>query len=83
MERDEVLRLYLSRGLSRAVRHETPDLTGLPIRVAKRKAVQAGLRCSVTGTGVVTSQKPVPGTATKSGIVRIYCKDAATRRGKS
>ncbi len=83
MERDEVLRLYLSRGLSRAVRHETPDLTGLPIRVAKRKAVQAGLRCSVIGTGVVTSQKPVPGTATKSGIVRIYCKDAATRRGKS
>jgi stage V sporulation protein D (sporulation-specific penicillin-binding protein) len=81
--RDEVLRLYLSEGPSRAARHETPDLTGLPIRVAKRKAVQAGLRCSVTGTGVVKSQKPAPGTTTSSGIVRIYCKDAAAGRGKS
>ena len=83
MGRDEVLRLYLSEGSSRTAQHKTPDLRGLPIRAAKRKAVQAGLRCSISGTGVVTSQKPAPGKSTSSGIVRIYCRDAAARRGKS
>jgi stage V sporulation protein D (sporulation-specific penicillin-binding protein) len=83
MSRDDVLRLYLSEGPAGASRHEAPDLRGLPIRVAKLRAVQAGLRCSVSGTGVVTSQRPGPGKVASSGVVRIFCKDVAARQGKS
>jgi stage V sporulation protein D (sporulation-specific penicillin-binding protein) len=83
MQRDEVLRLYLSKSASGKPRRTTPDLRGLPLRVAKRRAVEAGLRCKVVGRGVVSSQDPSPGTVTTSGAVRIYCKDAATRQRKS
>jgi stage V sporulation protein D (sporulation-specific penicillin-binding protein) len=82
MNRDEVLRLYLKESVGES-RHRTPDLRGLPIRVAKLKAVQAGLRCSVSGTGVVMSQRPGPGQIASSGVVRIFCKDAAAGQDKS
>ena len=82
MERDEVLRLYLS-GYRSGTHRRTPDLRGLSVRVAKRRAVQAGLRCTVVGSGVVASQKPAPGKVVSSGVVRIYCRDAAAGRRKS
>jgi hypothetical protein len=81
MEHDEVLRLYLSP--PKAKRRTAPDLRGLPIRVAKRRAVQAGMRCDIIGTGVVKSQKPAPGTATTSDVMTIYCKDPFALRIKS
>jgi beta-lactam-binding protein with PASTA domain len=82
MGRDEVVRLYLS-GAPPSAPHTTPDLRGLPMRVAKRKAVLAGLRCTVVGTGLVASQKPAPGTVSASGTVKIYCRNAATAQRKS
>lgn len=78
MRRDEVVRLYLSQSANRTS-EKTPDLRGLPMRVAKLKAVQAGLRCAVVGSGVVTSQKPEPGQTASNGVVRIYCKDKSAR----
>lgn len=80
MRRDDVVRLYLSEGRTADRDRQTPDLTGLPIRVARRAAFQAGLRCSVVGSGVVVSQKPPPGTQGGSGVVIIYCRDASNQQ---
>lgn len=73
MERDEVVRVYLS--VPEQERASVPDLRGLPIRQARRKAIEAGLQCEVQGTGMVQSQRPAPGRAAAAGVVKIYCKD--------
>jgi len=82
MERDEVVRLYLIGSVVEDEEKRTPDLRGLSLRMAKRRAVEAGLRCEIVGTGVVTSQKPAPGKTTKSGIVKIFCKNKAVEQLK-
>ncbi|MDH3214732.1 MAG: penicillin-binding transpeptidase domain-containing protein [Candidatus Krumholzibacteria bacterium] len=82
MARDEVIRLYMSGNGSSSV-SETPDLVGLPLRVAKRRAVEAGLRCRVTGSGVVTSQYPPPKHSAKGGVVKIYCENKLVAGFKS
>jgi stage V sporulation protein D (sporulation-specific penicillin-binding protein) len=83
MTRDEVIRLRLSGTVGGSEeQRETPDLRGLSLRMAKRRAIEAGFRCSVVGSGVVASQRPAPGTSSSSGVVKIICKDrVASRRG--
>jgi hypothetical protein len=78
MERDGVVRLYLS-GPPRSETAQAPDLRGLTMRMAKRKAIEAGLECEVVGTGIVATQRPSPGKSTKSGVVKIYCKDKTAK----
>jgi cell division protein FtsI/penicillin-binding protein 2 len=78
MGRDEVLRLFLS-GASGGRAGTVPDLRGLPIRLAKRRTIEAGFRCEVVGSGVVRRQRPGPGDATRSGIVKIFCEDKTAR----
>ncbi len=80
MGHDDVVRLYLCEGRAADRDRQTPDLTGLPIRVARRAAFEAGLRCFVIGSGVVVSQKPPAGTQGGSGVVTIYCRDASNQQ---
>jgi cell division protein FtsI/penicillin-binding protein 2 len=75
--RDDVIRLHLSEGLSSARGRKIPDLKGLPLRLARRAAFEAGLRCAVIGSGVVVSQKPAAGAQAGAGVVTIYCKDTS------
>jgi stage V sporulation protein D (sporulation-specific penicillin-binding protein) len=74
MDRDDVLRVYLGGSRSGTGGGKTPDLRGLPIRLARRRAAEAGFTCDVIGSGRVSSQNPAPGGVSKSGIVKIYCK---------
>lgn len=78
MERDEVLRLYLS-GPGADGPANTPDLRGLSMRLARRKAVEAGLKCEIEGTGLVRAQRPAPGTVTRLRVVKIFCEDKTAR----
>ncbi|UCG51873.1 MAG: PASTA domain-containing protein [Candidatus Latescibacterota bacterium] len=80
MGRDEVVRVYLSGTPSDAKSKTTPDLRGLPIRLAKRRAVGAGFRCKVVGSGIVERQSPKPGGVTKTGVIKIYCRSGALRQ---
>ena len=85
MERDEVVRVFLSGGggsVSAAKGKTAPDLRGLPMRLAKRRAIGAGFKCSIVGSGVVTRQSPKPGGVSKSGVIKVYCKTDAPE-GKS
>jgi membrane peptidoglycan carboxypeptidase len=78
--RDDVLRVYLSGDRSRAKGEKAPDLRGMPIRQARRRAAEAGFRCDVVGSGLVASQKPVPGGVSKDGVIKIRCKDSAMKQ---
>jgi len=49
-----------------------PDLRGLPIRAAKRRAAEAGFKCLLKGSGIVRSQKPPPGCKSQKGTVLLY-----------
>ena len=80
MHADDVVRLYLAAPERGGARQSAPDLRGLSIRAARRKALQAGFACSVTGSGVVSSQQPAPGAKTSAGIVRVHCKNVADGR---
>ena len=81
MAQDDVIRLYLSEHRSNGPRNRAPDLRGLPLRAAKRRVVEAGLRCDIVGSGFVTSQKPAPGGTAKNGVVRVYCDNKPRRDG--
>ncbi|MEE9270069.1 MAG: penicillin-binding transpeptidase domain-containing protein [Candidatus Krumholzibacteria bacterium] len=81
MNSDDVIRLYLNGRVSKPSGARTPDLRGLPMRLAKRRAVEAGFRCDIVGTGFVASQRPEPGKTSKNGVVRVYCNDKARNDG--
>ena len=81
MAQDDVIRLYLSEHRSNDPQTRAPDLRGLTLRVAKRRVVEAGLRCDIVGSGFVTSQKPAPGRTAKNGVVRVYCDNNPPRDG--
>jgi beta-lactam-binding protein with PASTA domain len=55
----------LARGDSVAV----PDITGKPLRVAVQDLVQANLKVKVTGSGIVRSQDPQPGSLVACGTM--------------
>jgi len=76
--RDEVVRLYLGSGEPTAAK--VPDLRGLPIRQARRLAIEAGLRCEIEGSGIVRKQSPLPGQVSKRGVVKIHCDDRTFER---
>ncbi|MCZ6767574.1 MAG: PASTA domain-containing protein [bacterium] len=81
MSRDDVVRLELNGSPESTQRKRVPNLRGMSIREAKRHAVEAGYRCHITGTGVVKSQSPKPGTQSKSSVIKIVCKSRAVERG--
>ncbi|UCH83424.1 MAG: PASTA domain-containing protein [Candidatus Latescibacterota bacterium] len=87
MERDEVVRVYLSGSgtmTSGVPVEDAPDLRGLPLRLAKRRAARAGFRCTVVGSGIVTRQVPKAGGRSKSGVIKIYCKtDVKEKRSQT
>lgn len=62
----------LARGDSVAV----PDITGKPLREAVQDLVQANLMVKVTGSGIVRSQDPVPGSLVACGTMcEIACRN--------
>ncbi len=82
MDRDEVLRVYLSGssgGEEGKEGKETPDLKGLAVRAARRCAAEAGFKCEVVGSGLVVSQWPGPGVVSRQGVIRIQCENAAAQ----
>jgi len=83
MDRDEVLRVYLSGRSGREEGRETPDLKGLAVRAARRCAAEAGFKCEVLGSGLVVSQWPGPGVVSKQGVIRIQCERAVPQNPTS
>ncbi|NIM19602.1 MAG: PASTA domain-containing protein [Candidatus Latescibacteria bacterium] len=78
MKKNDVLNLYVRTGLAKGAKCTIPDLRGLPIRAAKRRAADAGLKCVFVGSGFVRSQKPPPGKRTAKGTVTLYCDRGRT-----
>jgi beta-lactam-binding protein with PASTA domain len=74
MDRDEVIRVYLSSSTEKGANRKAPDLRGLSLRAAKRRAAEHGLKCDIVGSGFVSRQKPSPGGVSKNGVIRVYCK---------
>jgi stage V sporulation protein D (sporulation-specific penicillin-binding protein) len=74
MAEDEIVRLYLSDGRLTSAAGDAPDLCGMPLRLAKRRAAEKGFRCRVVGSGIVASQAPKPGAKSKSGIITLHCR---------
>ena len=53
-----------------------PDITGKPLRLAVQNLVQANLNVKVTGSGIVQSQDPMPGSMIAFGtICEIACRN--------
>lgn len=81
MDRDGVIHLVVSEGGAPGHRGKrTPDLRGLTMRAAKRRAAAQGFEARFVGSGVVNRQSPAPGRKTNIDAVRLYC-DAGGRRG--
>jgi stage V sporulation protein D (sporulation-specific penicillin-binding protein) len=80
MDRDDVMRLYLSGSSGRAEGKEIPDLRGLAVRAARRCAAEAGFKCEVVGSGLVVSQWPGPGIVSRGGVIRIHCANATDKQ---
>lgn len=80
VDRDEVLRVYLSGSTGKFEGNEVPDLTGLAVRAARRAAAEAGFKCEISGSGCVVSQHPAPGVVSNDGVVRVECGDPPTKR---
>ena len=80
MKRDDVIHLRLSTTLPDHAEMKTPDLRGLSLRMARRRAIEAGFRCEVVGSGVVTSQRPAPGKVSNSAVVKIICESKSVGR---
>jgi stage V sporulation protein D (sporulation-specific penicillin-binding protein) len=77
MDRDGVVRLFVADGSDVAARgRATPDLRGLTMREAKRRAAQHGFRARFVGSGVVERQSPGPGKETSFEVVKLYCAGA-------
>ncbi|MFH1756349.1 MAG: PASTA domain-containing protein, partial [Candidatus Latescibacterota bacterium] len=73
MAKDEALNLYVRSSHKGNQAETVPDLCGLPIREAKRRAAAAGLRCVFKGSGIVRQQIPSAGKLSKQYIVTLYC----------
>jgi cell division protein FtsI/penicillin-binding protein 2 len=80
MNRDDVLRVYLSGTSEPGEGKETPDLMGLAVRAARRSAAEAGFKCEVEGSGLVVSQSPAPGVVSRGGVIRIQCVIASAKK---
>ena len=80
MDRDDVLRVYLSGSSARAEGREAPDLKGLAVRAARRCAAEAGFKCEVVGSGLVVSQWPGPGVVSRGGVIRIQCQNPTSKQ---
>jgi stage V sporulation protein D (sporulation-specific penicillin-binding protein) len=80
MDRDAVIRLVVADGYSTKAKTVIPDLRGMPVREAKAMAVRHGIRCTLVGSGVVTSQKPAPGHRAGRQRLKLYC-DATGNMG--
>lgn len=81
MKEDDLIRLYLGSRRASPVHDGVPDLRGLPMRLARKRAIEAGFRCEVAGSGFVASQKPDPGKRTGNGVVRVFCSNKAPGSG--
>ena len=55
-----------------------PDMTGWPIREAVRKLLSLGVRPRIQGTGVLSSQKPPPGSVLNKGEDLLLVFEPAT-----
>lgn len=80
IDRDDVLRVYLSGASGAKTERKVPDLIGATVRTAKRSAAESGFKCEISGGGRVVSQWPAPGAVSKSGIVRVECRDETGRK---
>ena len=80
IDRDDVVRVYLSGTAGGGDGKETPDVMGLSVRAARRSAAEAGFKCEVSGSGFVVSQSPAPGELSRRGVLRIHCGDAAPKK---
>jgi len=80
MEADGVIRLYVADLGESPSRPLAPDLRGLPVREAKRRAVGQGLRVALRGSGVVRAQSPAPGARVQHAEVILF-GDAADGLG--
>jgi stage V sporulation protein D (sporulation-specific penicillin-binding protein) len=81
MDRDDVIRLLVSSGAA-GDRGVTPDLRGLSVREAKAVAAKHGLKCTLVGSGVVTSQAPAPGRKAGRQTVKLYCDAGGRQRSR-
>lgn len=81
MDRDDVIRLSVSSGAT-GDRDVTPDLRGLPLREAKALAAKYGLKCTLVGSGVVTSQAPAPGRKSGQQTIKLYCDASGLLRSR-
>jgi len=72
MSKDDVLSLYVLPE-DHHINGAVPDLRGLSLRAAKRRAAEVGIKCVFVGSGYVKSQSPKPGTVSKKGRVKLYC----------
>lgn len=73
MGKDETLNLYIRPFEGEKQPEPVPDLRGLPIREAKRRAAAAGLICVLKGSGIVKKQVPSPGVRSRQFKVTLYC----------
>jgi stage V sporulation protein D (sporulation-specific penicillin-binding protein) len=73
MGKDETLNLYIRPVHGQNQSQPVPDLRGLPIREAKRRAAAAGLSCVLKGSGIVKKQVPSPGRRSRHFTVTLYC----------
>ncbi len=81
MDKDDVIRLQVARSKGKASgSRSTPDLRGLTMREARRRAAQHGFIARFVGSGVVTRQSPNPGKKTDDQLVKLYC-DGSVRGG--
>jgi cell division protein FtsI/penicillin-binding protein 2 len=80
IDRDDVLRVYLSGTPRQSRSREVPDLVGMAVRAARRAAAEMGFKCEVVGRGCVVSQWPAPGVVSKTSVMRITCEDVPAKR---
>jgi stage V sporulation protein D (sporulation-specific penicillin-binding protein) len=78
MGKDETLNLYIRPFGKEKQSEPVPDLRGLPIREAKRRAAAVGLSCVLKGSGVVMKQVPSPGARSRHFTVTLYCEPRQT-----
>jgi stage V sporulation protein D (sporulation-specific penicillin-binding protein) len=74
MDKDDVIRLQVAQGRGKASANRiAPDLRGLTMREARRRAAQYGFRARFVGNGIVKRQSPIPGKKTGQPVVKLYC----------
>ncbi len=78
MDSKGVVRLY-TYSSGEAAGGDIPYLLGLPLREAKKKAMESGLSVEPTGSGVVVRQSPRPGSRIEQAAVRVRCEDREAR----